>query len=94
MNFSNQPLNTIQFFSVLKTPTEENWPGVTQLSDYKATFPNWTSNNLANHVSTLDEQGLNLLQAMLIYNPERRISARSILQHPYFDGFDSKKSCV
>lgn len=78
----------------MKTPTEENWPGVTQLSDYKATFPNWTTNNLANHVKTLDEQGLNLLQAMLIYNPERRISARSILKHPYFNDLDSNKSCV
>lgn len=75
----------------MRTPTEENWPGVTQLSDYKATFPNWTSNNLASQVKPLDEQGLDLLQAMLIYNPENRISARAALQHPYFDDLDLKK---
>lgn len=80
-----------RIFRVLRTPTEENWPGVTQLSDYKATFPNWTSNNLASQVKPLDEQGLDLLQAMLIYNPENRISARAALQHPYFDDLDLKK---
>lgn len=74
----------------MRTPTEENWPGVTQLSDYKATFPNWTTNNLESHVSPLDGQGVDLLQAMLIYNPENRISARAALQHPYFDDLDLK----
>lgn len=77
--------------SVLKTPTEENWPGVTQLTDYKATFPNWTTNNLGNQVKPLNEKGLDLLQAMLIYNPEKRISARAALEHPYFNDLDLKK---
>ncbi|XP_043289405.1 cyclin-dependent kinase 1 [Venturia canescens] len=80
-----------RIFRVLRTPTDEIWPGVTQLSDYKATFPNWTSNNLANQVKTLDKDGLDLLQGMLIYNPEKRISARVALQHPYFDDLDMKK---
>lgn len=28
-----------RIFRVLRTPTEEIWPGVTQLPDFKATFP-------------------------------------------------------
>ncbi|XP_011301835.1 cyclin-dependent kinase 1 [Fopius arisanus] len=80
-----------RIFRVLKTPTEENWPGVTQLADYKATFPNWTTNHLATQVKPLNEKGLDLLQAMLIYNPEKRISARAALEHPYFDDLDHKK---
>ncbi|XP_034952596.1 cyclin-dependent kinase 1 [Chelonus insularis] len=80
-----------RIFRVLKTPTEENWPGVTQLSDYKATFPNWTTNNLASQVKQLDENGLDLLQSMLIYNPEHRISARAALKHAYFDDLDTRK---
>jgi hypothetical protein len=50
------------FFRVLKTPTEEIWPGVAQLPDYKATFPNWTQYNLTSHVRNIEEDGLDLLQ--------------------------------
>lgn len=32
---------------------------------------------------------LKLLEMMLIYNPAERISAKKILMHKYFDGFDS-----
>ncbi|XP_046473750.1 cyclin-dependent kinase 1 isoform X1 [Neodiprion pinetum] len=80
-----------RIFRVLRTPTEEIWPGVTQLPDYKATFPNWTSNNLASQVKVIDEQGLDLLQAMLVYDPVYRISARAALQHPYFNDLDKSK---
>ncbi|XP_046738554.1 cyclin-dependent kinase 1 [Diprion similis] len=80
-----------RIFRVLRTPTEEIWPGVTQLPDYKATFPNWTSNNLASQVKVIDEEGLDLLQAMLVYDPVYRISARAALQHPYFNDLDKSK---
>ncbi|XP_036141282.1 cyclin-dependent kinase 1 isoform X2 [Monomorium pharaonis] len=78
-----------RIFRILRTPTEEIWPGVTQLSDYKATFPNWMTNNLELQVKTLDEDGLDLLQAMLTYDPVYRISARAALQHPYFNDLDT-----
>ncbi|CAB0038924.1 unnamed protein product [Trichogramma brassicae] len=80
-----------RIFRVLKTPTEEIWPGVTQLTDYKATFPNWKSNNLQAQVKTLDNQGLDLLEAMLIYDPAARITARDALLHPYFEDLDKRK---
>lgn len=28
------------------TPNEDIWPGVTELKDYKASFPNWPKRNL------------------------------------------------
>jgi len=80
-----------QYCRILRTPTEDIWPGVTQLSDYKATFPNWMTNNLDSQVKTLDEDGLDLLQAMLTYDPVYRISARAALQHPYFNDLDIYK---
>ncbi|XP_053985807.1 cyclin-dependent kinase 1-like [Hylaeus anthracinus] len=80
-----------RIFRILRTPTEEIWPGVTQLTDYKATFPNWITNNLESQVKTLDADGLDLLQAMLIYDPVHRISARAALQHPYFNDLDTSK---
>jgi hypothetical protein len=30
-----------KIFLVLGTPTEQSWPGVTKLPDYKASFPQW-----------------------------------------------------
>ncbi|XP_014204338.1 cyclin-dependent kinase 1 [Copidosoma floridanum] len=80
-----------RIFRVLKTPTEEIWPGVTQLADYKATFPNWKTNNLQAQVKVLDEDGLELLEATLVYDPAARITARDILKHSYFDDLDKRK---
>lgn len=72
----------------MKTPTEEFWPGVSSLPDYKASFPKWTSYNLPNQVKNLDNHGLDLLQAMLVYNPAKRITAVKIATHPYFNDVD------
>lgn len=77
-----------RIFRVLRTPTEEIWPGVTQYSDYKATFPNWKTNNLEDHVKVLDNDGIDLLQEMLTYDPAHRISARAALQHAFFEDIE------
>ncbi|XP_014368219.1 cyclin-dependent kinase 1 [Papilio machaon] len=73
-----------RIFRMLRTPTEEIWPGVTAMPDYKPTFPNWNTFNLHNHVQNLDETGMDLLQKMLIYDPMRRISAKDARRHRYF----------
>jgi cyclin-dependent kinase 1 len=77
-------------FRILRTPTEDIWPGVTSLPDYKPTFPCWTQNNLEKSAKHLDAVGMDLLQQTLIYDPVHRISAKKVLDHPYFDGFDAK----
>lgn len=75
-------------FRVLKTPTEDIWPGVTNLPDYKATFPNWTNYTLEHHVANLDDDGIDLLKSMLVYDPKQRISAKRVVPHKYFHGLD------
>lgn len=77
-----------RIFRTLSTPTDETWPGVTSLPDYKSTFPNWNKNTLATSVAALDNDGLDLLRKMLIYDPAKRISAKQALIHPYFDDLD------
>jgi len=77
-----------RIFRVLRTPTEELWPGVTQLPDFKASFPNWATMNLKNSMKKLEPAGLDLLEAMLVYDPSKRISAKKALLHPYFDDLD------
>lgn len=38
--------------------------------------------------SNLDEQGLDLLEMMLVYDPAGRISAKQACNHPYFENMD------
>lgn len=76
-----------RIFRQLGTPTEETWPGVTGLADYKQSFPKWPAQPLTKTVKELraDPLALDLLQKMLVYEPSKRISAREALKHPYFD---------
>ncbi|XP_037961117.1 cyclin-dependent kinase 1-like [Teleopsis dalmanni] len=76
-----------RMFRILKTPTEDIWPGVTSLPDYKTTFPCWSTYQLNNQLKNLNEKGIDLIKKMLIYDPIHRISAKEILNHSYFDGF-------
>ena len=74
-----------RIFRVLGTPNEETWPGVTNLRDYKSTFPNWQNQlSLVFEKTILDPLGVDLLKRMLVYNPQARITARAALEHPYF----------
>eukprot|EP00232_Nephroselmis_pyriformis_P019008 CAMPEP_0182893668 /NCGR_PEP_ID=MMETSP0034_2-20130328/24611_1 /TAXON_ID=156128 /ORGANISM="Nephroselmis pyriformis, Strain CCMP717" /LENGTH=297 /DNA_ID=CAMNT_0025027425 /DNA_START=223 /DNA_END=1116 /DNA_ORIENTATION=- len=74
-----------KIFRTLGTPNEERWPGVSNLPDYKTTFPSWNSKDLAAVVPALCPAGLDLLQKMLIYEPSKRISARTAIEHEYFN---------
>ncbi len=51
---------------VLGTPNEEIWPGVHQLPDYKPSFPHWAPQDLREHVTTLDAEGIDLLKVRLV----------------------------
>lgn len=77
-----------RIFRILKTPTETVWPGVTTMPDYKPTFPAWTNGCLKESVPQLCDDGMDLLEKMLIYDPAKRISAKAALNHPYFDALD------
>eukprot|EP00180_Rhodochaete_pulchella_P001158 Plantae.Rhodophyta-Rhodochaete_pulchella.ctg1979.p1 GENE.Plantae.Rhodophyta-Rhodochaete_pulchella.ctg1979~~Plantae.Rhodophyta-Rhodochaete_pulchella.ctg1979.p1 ORF type:complete len:299 (-),score=38.72 Plantae.Rhodophyta-Rhodochaete_pulchella.ctg1979:228-1124(-) len=79
-----------KIFRALGTPNEETWPGVRDLPDYRTNFPNWPRRHISHSVKNLDEQGLDLLSAMLIYDPNRRISARNALQHKFFEDIDPR----
>ncbi|XP_009070264.1 PREDICTED: cyclin-dependent kinase 1 isoform X3 [Acanthisitta chloris] len=77
-----------RIFRALGTPNNEVWPEVESLQDYKNTFPKWKPVSLETHVKNLDEDGLDLLAKMLIYDPAKRISGKKALNHPYFDDLD------
>lgn len=69
---------------LLGTPTDQDWPGVTSFPDFKPSFPKWTRDPTWALVSGLDDDGLDLLDAMLVYDPAGRISAKQACNHPYF----------
>jgi serine/threonine protein kinase len=76
-----------KIFQKLGTPTEAAWPGVSELPDFKPSFPKWQPKGWANIRNTLAQvgtSGVDLLEQLTRYNPSARISARSALQHAYF----------
>lgn len=75
-----------KIFRILGTPSEQDWPGVTSFPDFKPSFPKWGRTDIANIVTSLDETGLDLLDALLVYDPAGRISAKQTVIHPYFGG--------
>lgn len=58
-----------KIFRILSTPNEETWPGVSDLPDYKPSFPMWKGNSLTNTVKLLDPIGLDLLQVKKLSSP-------------------------
>ncbi|KAI5962554.1 CDC28 [Candida pseudojiufengensis] len=73
-----------RIFRILGTPNEIIWPDVNYLPDFKQGFPQWKKKSLAEFVPSLDNNGIDLLEEMLVYDPSKRISAKRALIHPYF----------
>ncbi len=57
-------------------------------AEYKDVFPQWRPRDLKEVVPQLDDDGLDLLARLLVYDPGQRISAKQALQHPYFHDLD------
>lgn len=77
-----------RIFRECGTPTEETWPGVTSLSNYKTHFPCWKGQNSwidkGFYIKTNDRNACDLFRKMLIYDPNCRINSNQILDHGYF----------
>ncbi|XP_026557813.1 cyclin-dependent kinase 3 [Pseudonaja textilis] len=73
-----------RIFRTLGTPTESLWPGVTNLPDYKGNFPKWPRKDMKVIIPNLDQDGRDLLLQLLVYDPNKRISAKAALNHQYF----------
>ncbi|KAK0238958.1 kinase-like domain-containing protein [Armillaria borealis] len=81
-----------KIFRILGTPTEDMWPGVSALPDYKPTFPRWSVQDVSRVVPDLDPAGIDMLKRLLSYDSAKRISAKRALKHPYFADYESDSS--
>ncbi|VDN05194.1 unnamed protein product [Thelazia callipaeda] len=72
-----------QIFKILGTPNEQIWPGFTECAHYTSNFPKWKNCLLEDYLTRLDNDGLDLLAQMLLYAPEKRITAKAALSHRF-----------
>lgn len=77
----------LHIFKLLGTPSEDTWPGVTQLRDWHD-WPQWRPADLAKVFPDLEEAGRDLIRRCFVYDPAGRINARDALAHAYFDDLD------
>ncbi|KAJ4776173.1 Cyclin-dependent kinase 2 [Rhynchospora pubera] len=80
-----------KIFKTLGTPDEKSWPGYKNLPGAKAAFANhpYKLREKFPRASfsgqpTLSDAGLDLLNKLLTYDPEERITAEEALRHPWF----------
>ncbi|XP_077998002.1 cyclin-dependent kinase 11B-like [Glandiceps talaboti] len=75
-----------RIFKELGTPSEKIWPGYSELPAVKkVTFADYPYNNLRNRFGAyLTDIGFELMNKFLTYNPTRRITADTALEHEYF----------
>jgi cyclin-dependent kinase len=71
---------------ILGTPSEEEWPGVTTLPDFKSSFPKWERDMTKPLCDGLDDAGQDLLHDLLVYDPAGRVSAKQACSYDYFRG--------
>jgi serine/threonine protein kinase len=79
-----------KIFQMYGTPTEKEWVGITKLPYYKLNFPQFKGRGIRKYNTNIDEKGVDLLEKMLQLDPAKRISAKRVLTHPYFDDFDKE----
>ena len=72
----------VKIFEIIGSPQESDWPVGTSLA--YASFAGYSEVSFSELFPQLEPEGIDLIRKMLIFNPERRITAKGALAHPYF----------
>lgn len=70
--------------TVLGTPTEENWPGVTELQDFVEFNDISQGRPFSEEFSALEQDAIDILEKMLKLCPTDRCTCTEALKMPYF----------
>uniref|UniRef100_A0A2P2HXQ5 Cyclin-dependent kinase 5 homolog n=2 Tax=Hirondellea gigas TaxID=1518452 RepID=A0A2P2HXQ5_9CRUS len=73
-----------RIFKLLGTPTEESWPDMCTLPDYKPMPQYQTTISLSQVCPKLPSKGRDVLQRLLVCNPSLRINAEEAMMFAYF----------
>jgi serine/threonine protein kinase len=73
-----------KIFKTLGTPERQDCPDTPELHDYFASYPPFRRQCIPELVPRLNRRGIHLLERMLCFDPEERISAEEALRHPFF----------
>lgn len=74
-----------KIFRLMGTPNEQTWPNISQLPEYKPPQVVYPPQHISQFLPNIDAVGLDLLNRMLQYQPQMRISAKDALNHAYFN---------
>jgi len=75
-----------QIINTIGSPNESIWPGFNKLPFFQMySLKHQPYNNLKQKFPYLTDAGHRLMNQMLFYNPDKRISALDALEHPYFN---------
>jgi len=76
-----------RIFKALGTPTEKDFPGMSELPQYNPKAPQYPTPETLNHLVpglASDPHAVDLFTRFLSYDPSKRISAAEAMKHPYF----------
>jgi len=82
---SNESDQLMRIFKLLGTPSVEQWPEMADLSEYKPDFPVYPRQDIKAAIKNVDDSGLDLLNQMLQFDPNQRITAPAAMNHPFFN---------
>lgn len=72
-----------EIFSLLGVRSETNWPDAEYLPNYEL-FKDGNPITIEKKFSNFSPYAVDLLQQMLVLDPNKRITANDVLRHPYF----------
>jgi cyclin-dependent kinase len=75
----------LTIFQILGTPQQEHWEDMYDLPSAIRTFPSFPAKSWKEICPYLPDIGRDLLSKLLVYDPNKRISAANALKHAYFE---------
>jgi serine/threonine protein kinase len=79
-----------RIFRVMGSPTAESLPNYDEFVEENLLLPEYSPVPLRDALDTADDQLIDLVGRMLIYDPKQRITSYDALKHPYFDRVSPK----